>query len=186
MSKKSSTTFAEALSALLTHPDIPADLYNGIRDHISIRDDVVNSSAYLSLLFDSKSTKATGEASGQSNDEHLQAEIFEAAKRRRSLDFDYQPITPDEADRLAEQIVPFDEDEIAWAFIRLLHGIAYAGYKDPQDLERIVDYATRRAYSTTFHHHDSFHEFALINQENSDGLRVLRRDLTESEGSEDA
>lgn len=80
----------------------------------------------------------------------------------------YRPITFEQAAALADRIVPYDGDAVALALVTLLRGIVAAHYIERRgdgsrpgvpDVEGLVMYAARAAYSNTIHFDDSLKEF---------------------------
>ncbi len=144
MSNEKTSTFIELLSALMKHPDTPADLYNDIQDNILDQKVDVKSPEYLALAFagseDSDSEQrgsdsagqATGGASGERQDED-QHEPVPAEEQK--------PLSADLALKLVNRLISYDADEEVAALVNLVFGIAY-------EKEAIV----RDGLATTIYH----------------------------------
>jgi hypothetical protein len=92
--------------------------------------------------------------------------------RKELPSFNYQHITPSQAQALTDQIIQQDEDEQAHAFITLLNGLIAAHYAELAelrgegsehfDMEGLAREAANRAYSKTFHFNDGATEFTML------------------------
>ena len=110
------------------------------------------------------------------------ASTLERIKAALETPFDYKPITVERAVELADKILAYDNDEQAHQFIELLNGICAAHLaRDNRlaDVESLVMFAAHQAYSRTIHFTACYGEFAQLDPNSPDDLRLLTRKFQE-------
>jgi hypothetical protein len=90
---------------------------------------------------------------------------------------DYQPITHEQAEKLTDLIIPYENDQVAFAFITLLQGIVHAAQQGLLDAESMVRYASHRAYIKTLHYNYAFDMFAALDPNRPRDQRVIRQEF---------
>ena len=119
-----------------------------------------------------QSSSATGDARPPVT---VPVTVLERMQRYLNREADYLPVTIERAVELTERIVSNDDDEQVLAFLELLNGICAEFYSKDKDVEGLIMYATHHAYTKTIHFNAALAEFAGLDPNNADELRVLAR-----------
>jgi len=131
----------------------------------------------LAYLFEAASridSKQGGEVMQRADNAKECPDVLQRMQDALSVPFDYKPITHEQAAELADRITHYEDDEVVYALIKLLHGICEAKFHN-KDVEGLVLYAVHRAYSKTVHFSDAYQEFAQLDPNSERDSRVLQR-----------
>ncbi len=154
-------TVADHVAALLEHPDTPADIFNAVADAVNeltgrftLAREVLRITLPLALSA-SRGTAAAAEAQAvvAGEAQAVQPGACSCRGQGGSDGLTYAGITLDRARELADFLTFFDDDdERAHALMTLLRGIGHAAYHgDKSDVESLIVYAERAAYTNTAH-----------------------------------
>ncbi|MDQ3686873.1 MAG: hypothetical protein M3430_14950 [Acidobacteriota bacterium] len=170
---------AAILSAALRHPDLPAGIHNDIMDGLNdLINDGINTASpeFIRAALDRRPVQTGDRPSGG---------VLERLRASLSTDVDYRPISIERAEALTDRILAYDDDEQTHALIVLLHGLVHAHYaKERPDVEALAMFAAHRGYAKTVHFTEGLREFASLDPDAPDDLRVLSRQYTADEGED--
>jgi hypothetical protein len=177
---------ADALSAVMLHPDLPDKMYNSFTDVLSnlpLPDTAINSAPFI------RERLRAGESSSAPEDDVDEGNnpndaLTRAQHYRERDDPAYQrKITPEEAADFVEWISKYDDDAVVFGLIRIMNGIMAVLF-ETQKVEEIVMAVRDRAYTHTGHFSQSIDEFGSLDEKNPRDKRVILReyeDETEDE-----
>lgn len=108
-----------------------------------------------------KSNKATTAARGGAPATGPAVQGTTRRARGRADEFKYRLLTLGQAEALVDKFIGTEDDDAAWAFIRLMHGIV-ARHLEHGDVEGVAVAAASRAYAKTIHSETAFEQFSML------------------------
>ncbi len=182
-------TLANHIAGIMSNPDTPAALYNGIVDYITsyegkVIDELIKTPEFIKrvleaapdVALDAETKDEPAAVECDKRDEPNNDALARAQQHIARTDPAYQrKITPEEAAEFVEWISNYDDDALIFALIRIMNGIMAVLF-EPQKVEEIVMAVKHRAYTCTMHFNQSFDEFSSLDEQNPRDKRVILRE----------